>query len=292
MCLTVKYENGCIAKYCYTVGVVVPCNAKFKTETPNGHLYYFYGVAYGLSPVTSAYWDFGDGSSSTDWPTTKHDYTRGGIYRVCLTVRYQNGCEARFCSDISVLMTATCKADFDYHRRGDVFYFAGVAEAADGSPVASAEWDFGDGNTSADWPNARHQYAQPGSYTVCVTVKFENGCQARLCKNIVMYGVDDPTITDADSKKRLSTSFPEPTIRVIPNPVNTGTVKVAMTIVNPGNYYYTIYDANGRAVLTGNKTLGKGEQAVTLSITGITPGMYRIAFRSKDEYLRTGFIRL
>ena len=39
----------------------------------------------------------------------------------------------------------------------------------------SAAWDFGDGATSTDWPNATHVYATPGAYTVTLTVSSDGG---------------------------------------------------------------------------------------------------------------------
>jgi 6-phosphogluconolactonase (cycloisomerase 2 family) len=50
----------------------------------------------------------------------------------------------------------------------------------DGS-VASYAWDFGDGTTATtDTPATQHTYAQPGSYTVTLTVTDNEGCSTAL----------------------------------------------------------------------------------------------------------------
>ncbi len=285
VCLTVKYENGCVAKYCRKIDVVVPCDVKFKTETPNGHLYYFYGLGVGVSPVASAYWDFGDGTSSTDWPNTKHDYERPGVYKVCLTVKYENGCEARYCYEIRVILDG-CSVKFAIEQDRNIFVFRGEAFSSSGAPVASAEWSFGDGRTSNDWPDTKNQYEEPGSYTVCVKVKFEDGCEAKYCWEVVV------TAADFRAAGRQSYAVGEK-IKVLPNPVNADAISVVLDVADAGNYNYTVYDANGSAALTGVKTLRKGMQTVEVRIAGTAPGNYWIAFtNNKNKSLRTGFIRL
>jgi len=52
-----------------------------------------------------------------------------------------------------------------------------------GSPIASYEWNFGDGNTSTN-PQPVHEYKYPGKYRVTVNYITENGCEGEFSKLI------------------------------------------------------------------------------------------------------------
>ena len=52
------------------------------------------------------------------------------------------------------------------------------------SPIASYQWDFGDGNSAAGGPQETHQYSAPGTYTATVTVVDENGLSSSASQEI------------------------------------------------------------------------------------------------------------
>lgn len=288
VCVEVTYSNGCVAKFCKDIKV--DCVVDFKFDTNDGKLFYFYGIPLGPYPVSSVEWDFGDGSPITAynyyWTDTKHEYLAAGTYEVCVTVKYENGCVAKRCYKIDVT-SGDCAVKFDYYVNGDVHYFDGIEDGVSGG-VISAEWDFGDGSPftayNTYWPNTKHIYDRPGTYRVCVTVKYRNGCVARYCKDIVVgnppkvSGRQLPTATDF--------------IKVLPNPVNVSAIKVSLDVQDAGNYTYTLFNANGKAVRRGNSLLAKGMQQVTVSMAGITPGKYWIEFTNGKKHLRAGFVRL
>ncbi len=51
--------------------------------------------------ITSYFWDFGDGNSSSQ-PYPQHTYNNAGTYNLCLTVTDGNGCANSFCDTLSV----------------------------------------------------------------------------------------------------------------------------------------------------------------------------------------------
>jgi PKD repeat protein/uncharacterized protein YraI len=52
------------------------------------------------------------------------------------------------------------------------------------SPIASYQWDFGDGNSAAGGPQETHQYSAPGTYTATVTVVDETGLSSSASQQI------------------------------------------------------------------------------------------------------------
>ncbi|MDD1716532.1 MAG: PKD domain-containing protein [Methanolinea sp.] len=137
---------------------------------------------------TSWFWNFGDGSSSTE-RNPAHTYANPGVYSVTLTVTNSYG--------------SGQKAEQDYIATGSIPVANFVATPSVGtSPLAvqfsdlssgspsSWEWDFGDGQASAT-RNPIHTYTASGSYTVTLTVHNAFGSQTRIQSNCVNVGVQN-----------------------------------------------------------------------------------------------------
>jgi len=128
--------------------------------------------------IASVFWDFGDGGNSTD-ANPQHTYQNPGTYTVTLTVLSPDGAttdsvqsgitvnqpppqftppDANFTQDVSE-GDAPLTVQFNNQSSGD---------------IASYFWDFGDGNVSGD-ANPQHSFANPGSYTVTLTVTSPDG---------------------------------------------------------------------------------------------------------------------
>lgn len=129
--------------------------------------------------ATSYLWDFGDGTTSTDFEPT-HKYAAPDSFTVCLTA-YNPGLECT--SHI------TCQRIGVECNPPDV----GFLETINGLRVdfldfslftTSWFWDFGDGNTSTE-KSPIHDYRDPGTYQVTCT--FSNECgSASLTKSITV----------------------------------------------------------------------------------------------------------
>ncbi|MEX1193231.1 MAG: PKD domain-containing protein, partial [Brumimicrobium sp.] len=134
------------------------------------------------------FWDFGDGNWSTD-PYPWHTYANPGTYTACLTVwdSANNGnCADTICQTI-IVDSNNCNysADFTYQDtlNNETAFFPDTYD-----PNLNYGWDFGDGNWSTDI-NPYHTYANPGNYTVCLTIS-ESGsngyCTDTVCQTIVV----------------------------------------------------------------------------------------------------------
>ena len=122
-------------------------------------------------------WDFGDGNTA-DGPQVTHAYSEPGAYTVTLTVT--DACGALDSDSLTVQITAPdpCEgnsapsAAADGPTEGDsgqVLSFNAAASSDPDNNIAEYAWHFGDGHT-ADGAQVSHAFAEPGNYTVTLTV--------------------------------------------------------------------------------------------------------------------------
>jgi len=160
-------------------------------EVPNGGTYH---------------WDFGDGSIS-NLPNPVHDYTDSSLISptVCFEAMDPTGCETIICNEVW-LTEEGCEVDFTHFRYPGSSYVEFDAVSTGERPF-TYRWDFGDGY-GATLGNPGYFYAQPGLYTVCLTVTDGAGCERTICKNIAAdpeycehnftYQVEKTTLIDQD----------------------------------------------------------------------------------------------
>ncbi len=197
VCLTVTDTTAggsCIATWCDSVhtGIIhIPCNAhftKFSTNSTNTSIHF---VPAPNSLGTKYTWNFGDGTSSHNVDPT-HLYANYGTYYVCLTVRDSSAsgiCEDTWCDSVKVgVPPIPCNAKFKYQN---AYYMNAVYFThAPNPPGTKYSWDFGDGHSS-DNPNPYHQYANDGTYYVCLTVNDSIGnCHDTWCDSIKVGGIN------------------------------------------------------------------------------------------------------
>jgi len=151
----------------------------------------FHNLSVPLTSADSVRWTFGDGTVSYDVNPT-HTYTQGGTYTVCLRVKKNNSpagttpCVSEICKTVTIVAPCSIPASFTMHRdsvniRKVYFNNTTIAPTA----TATAVWHFGDGTTASTW-NAVHEYAQAGTYRVCLTVTFAPNCVKETCDTVVI----------------------------------------------------------------------------------------------------------
>jgi len=135
-------------------------------------------------------WDFGDGGTSTQQNPT-HIYQDAGTYDVSLTITDNAGCtntivKYNFVNYIPY-PTPNFVASGVHLCPYELVSFSNLS-SPDG---VNLFWDFGDGTTSTDsFPF--HAYADPGVYTVSLTVSNANGCDStKIRLNYIT--VEEPT---------------------------------------------------------------------------------------------------
>ncbi len=125
------------------------------------------------APITSWAWDFGDGNTSP-LQNPSHAYSSNGKFTVSLTVTDIDGCTR---TKTDSLLVVNSIADFSASTTSGCFPLTvnfTDASSAD-TTITNWSWDFGDGNTST-LQNPSNIYAQPGSYTVILTITDAAGC--------------------------------------------------------------------------------------------------------------------
>ncbi|MHA4807022.1 gliding motility-associated C-terminal domain-containing protein [Flavitalea flava] len=178
---------------------------------------------YSSEPLASTKWNFGDGSTSTDASPT-HTFKNTGSYIVTLNYTTVNGCTG------TVTFT-----QYSLYPPPPVTIYTNPANPAtctvpiavtfianSSDPVATANWNLGDGNTSTDL-SPTHTYLNIGRYSATLNYTTKAGCKGTAYYSTVII---DP---------RLKIDF-----SINPNPV-CGSNSVNFT-TTANNYYINTFN--------------------------------------------------
>ena len=129
------------------------------------------------------FWDFGDGTTSTDINPTK-TYLVAGTYTVKMVARDTNTCNLIDSTTriVSVLNGPTANFSFSPNPAEEniITTFTNLSD-----PASFYIWRFGDGDTlraNRRDTLVRHQYPQTGSYEVCLEAISDIGCIDTTCQ--------------------------------------------------------------------------------------------------------------
>ncbi|MGE3166802.1 MAG: PKD domain-containing protein [Planctomycetota bacterium] len=152
--------------------------------------------------ISSYEWDFGDGGLATG-ATTTHTYTVVGAYDVLLTVTDARGARSSCMQALQVNfnntpptavpgMVAPQAEDLAVNFDG-----SSSTETDPGDSIVQWSWDFGDGGSSSSMISAlaSHVYADPGTYTVTLTVTDTFGGTGSATTDVTIVANDVPTCT-------------------------------------------------------------------------------------------------
>lgn len=197
-CLTLTTPDGlCSSTYCRQV--VVPeqdCGWEISFEltgTTTNTANFLESSA--LASAAEWYWEFGDGSHSTE-PTPSHMWALPGLHYVTL-VRTDGICAGSAGRWIEVDGNATtCGPGFFanftevYAENDQVLFHPEYTITSGGQPVGNI-WSYGDGTVDTAWVGM-HTYADPGMYQVCMlSPVFDptalDSCFAYVCRTIMVF---------------------------------------------------------------------------------------------------------
>jgi len=120
------------------------------------------------------YWDFGDGTNSTD-KNPSHTYAYAGTYNVSLRAWNDLGSDTMEKTDfVTVRNPAPPVANFTGTPASGTAPFSVIFNDTSTNTPASWFWTFGD-DTNATIQNPVHTYAAPGNYSVSLNVTNDDG---------------------------------------------------------------------------------------------------------------------
>jgi len=164
----------------------LPFVAEFTANTTYGAaplVVLFTGASTGGVP-TSWYWDFGHGIYSKHAMNATHTFTKPGNYTISLTAGNNAGSNKVMKPNYIVVTNPFPVADFSSNITHGYpplsIQFTDLSQNATGW-----NWDFGDGSNSTQ-RSPVHEYADPGIYSVNLTVTNENGTDSKLTTITVM----------------------------------------------------------------------------------------------------------
>lgn len=142
--------------------------------------------------ATSVFWDFGDGTTSTELtPTHKYDT---GTYTITMVVFNSSACNKTDTFRKKITIKAGATANFDYSPKipieNDSTHFTNLSKNA-----LSYLWTFGDGEQSRA-VNPSHLYKRSGTFKTCLIAEGFENCNDTICKDIsalIVPRIDVPT---------------------------------------------------------------------------------------------------
>lgn len=261
--LVVTDVNGCADTASKTIFANPGITADFNSSITSGCVsaaITFVDQTSGTNPPVIWQWDFGDGNTAnTQFPT--HTYSNTGTYTVSLYVEDQNGCSDSIVKPAFIDLTGPV-ADF----------LPDSADACPGQTISFTDaslpdttiiawlWNFGDGTTS-NVQNPAHAYANPGIYTVSLTITNILGCSHTETKINAVQIWNPPfadfLMSDSVGCAPLNVVFTDTSMAGATNiigfqwdfgnGVTFGFPNASQTYTNPGNYpiQLIVTDANG-----------------------------------------------
>jgi len=163
--LKVRNYNGCPLEFPnYQTVIVRDLETKFsfKQDDCPPHLVKFSDSTLG---ATSWYWDFGDGTSSTERHPS-HNYKIGGKYKVNLTTMTPEGCTNSDSATISfTTLFANPEPKIAQNKFPSTLNFKANAVGAN-----TYSWDFGDNSQVSNLENPTHTYIDSANYKIRLTI--------------------------------------------------------------------------------------------------------------------------
>lgn len=168
--LEVTDSFGCTASYVDSGVHIIQANINISAATGCAPLAVQFSS--GITDSVAFFWDFGDGTTSTD-SAPNHVYTQAGLFDVLLVVQSPSGCTDSLFQP-ALIDVGTISGGFDWVE--NMACAPIMVQFTDTSQFADTWiWDFGDGGMSFV-QNPSHIYTTPGVYNVTLTISNSYGC--------------------------------------------------------------------------------------------------------------------
>lgn len=225
--------------------------------------------------ATSFYWNFGDGTNSTQI-LPNHQYADTGYYQVTLTA-YNAGDSSRLTQQIHVATTSLANANFTPLISNDTLR---VHTNYTSIPASVYNWTFGDGTHASGTDTMHIYYDTTQVYHVTLTVTNACGVATKTDTIKTIY---------YNNKPPAGLDFVHSTLAIAPNVVTNDYVDAFYNSFNDNTYLAQIYDALGQKMFEENFAFQLGVNEFKISTANLTPGVYILVLQAGNSYIRQKF---
>ena len=248
----------------------------------------------GGDAITSWLWNFGDGTTSAQSGTVSHVYASPGSYTVTLNVTDKAGCGASTVGaggsgSMSQVVSVNGPQAAFYSSLGNVAPLGSTIGFINTSNVygvvaPTCEWTFGDGTASSTAYSPSHVYAQPGTYTVTLSMQDANsGCESTTSATIVVqpfnsaFQMSDSYVSSGSCPPE-TVQFYNTSYNYVSLLWNFGDGETVANVTNPSHVYaqagtfyvsLTVINGGGQTLVTEDSVIVR-EPSVTLEAPAAT----------------------
>jgi PKD repeat protein len=274
-------SNGCSKTT--TMFVSVKPSPAFNHTVTNGVAVYSDASA-GTNGNTAYFWDFGDGSFSTQ-QSPIHTYASGGAHWVKLrAANSYSTCRDSVIQSVNISgIPCVANSNFSLTPTGT----AQIWNAIPAYPwnVSAATWSWGDGSSS-NILYTSHQYSAAGMYSICLSVTVSCVASSSSCASYSVYrstqaaqilqvNVVAPGLTRL-AKIDATSDF---SWEIIPNP-NAGLFNLSLSGALNKDLKVVIRDLSGRTIHLQN--VETDALFVPVQTSGLPSGLYLISLEGQD----------
>ncbi|HYF32697.1 MAG TPA: PKD domain-containing protein [Chitinophagaceae bacterium] len=281
VCLKVQSLNGCISTYCDSVIVrrdSCENRSDFRYEVnPNNVMEYRFKPKFANSSFRY-FWNFGDGSSSTQmFPV--HKYATRGTYKVCLTVVTSNTCRTTTCHEVKVGQNCDdVRVKFEY-RRDSLKPYIIKFHAIGNVPIVQQVWTIQKLTPQVFPPtvpviinasNPTYTFKDSGWYLVCLSAVTSNNCKKTYCEKIY--------IEKGENGRLVTSTF----IPVYPNPANS-MVRLEIPVDVTTTLRLRVLDGAGVPKMEFSTPARAGNNYIAIPVDKLSNGLYVVEIRYGNQ---------
>ncbi len=191
---TVTADDGCetpSATASVTITILPSPVVDFTPDTVDGCTPVFVEFTDNGQPAgTNCFWDFGDGTGSSDCGTVSHTFTDAGCYDVTLSVVSPDGCPGSVTYPSLICVYPYPTADFSFGPQPTTVVEPEIQFTNESTGAVDYFWTFNPGVDPASSTDINPLIAfpdnVPGTYDVCLTATTTFGCEVTTCDQVII----------------------------------------------------------------------------------------------------------
>jgi hypothetical protein len=243
-CVTVIYNNNCVATNCYLFNPGNPvggCSVVVAAvvDSTSNNTYTFYTFPTG-TPAFSYSWIFSNGTTSTQINPTVTFNNNAGFNWANVTVTDSTGCTSSYSISLpfnppngNCYSSFGMYSNYQFGNPGEVFFQSNIQNS--GTASVTYSWDFGD-STFSTLQNPTHIFLNSGYYNICLTT-VSNGCTYTSCNNVY---IDLAWWNNNPFQGNCTAGF-----MILTNPINNAGLINIINTSQGNNLFYTWSFGNG-----------------------------------------------